>query len=85
MRTGGRNGDESSEQKAGVICLSAFLVLLISKCWTDRVWIGRDHCTINSEIGWAMKIKAPGVALDQRNNEPGGNAYFMMKVSGLDN
>ena len=31
----------------------------------------------NPEIGWAMKVKAPGFALDQRHNEPGGNGYFM--------
>jgi hypothetical protein len=31
----------------------------------------------NPEIGWAMKVKAPGFALEQRQVEPGGHAYFM--------
>ena len=46
---------------------------------TPWLVLGAEETTTLStpEIGWAIKVKAPSFALDQKHNEPGGNAYFM--------
>jgi len=64
----------------------ARLKVVILASFAVSVFFGRSRVTQGAEntialstpeIGWAMKVKAPGFALDQRHNEPGGNGYFM--------
>jgi hypothetical protein len=62
--------------------LSVLAVTFVLVC-VSLAHAGEEAVVLSTpEIGWAMKVKAPGFVLDQKHVEPGGNAYFMASDRG---
>ena len=66
-------------QKLRDKCIEQIALLAIILLGSPWITQGADETIALStlEIKWGMKVKAPGFALEQKHNEPGGSAYFM--------